>query len=602
MPVIPLHRGKRVYGVHPEASAGEAWDVIVIGSGMGGMSCAAALAKHGRRVLVLEQHYLPGGFSHMFARKGFEWDVGVHAIGEMRPGDVPYEMLRWLTDGQIKMVPLGNPYDRFHFHDGYEISFPDSREAFIATLKERFPEQAARLDRYFAVVEEAAKQAMAFFAFKSLPEGVERAGNAVLHAFKRDWWRSTTTEVLDQLGIEGKLRTLLTVHWGYIGSTPDESSFPVHALTHTHFWRGAYYPEGGAKVFAAHLLGAVVDAGGQVLVRATVDEVLVEGGRAAGVRLSDGAVFRAPIVVSAAGARTTVHKLAPSRYRDTAWAKDIRALPDSPSYVCLNLGFEGDITEDEGSAANLWLYETWDNNQKLWDIADPTARAPILYCSFPSLKDPLHVAGKKLKHTGECVTFVPWEAFEPWVGSTLDQRGEAYDRLKKDLEDRLLAHLRDRLPGLMKKLVYHELLDPAHDRVVHRREPGGHLRTGRDARALPLHEAEDEDAARGLLHDGRGRGLARRRRGAVERDAHRGHDRPAGVPADDLIRARRGRAAIAERDFPMPKRSGAWGTATRHRRWHGAAPGDGIDSDLVKRDRGRVTAHHEASGASPRRG
>jgi all-trans-retinol 13,14-reductase len=460
MAVIPLHRGKRVYGVHPEAGVSAAWDAIVIGSGMGGMSCAAALARLGRRVLVLEQHYLPGGFSHMFARKGFEWDVGVHAIGEMAPGDVPFKMLDWLSGGQIKMVSLGNPYDRFHFHDGYEISFPDSREAFVATLKARFPEQAARLDRYFEVVEAAAKQAMAFFAFKSLPEGVERAGNGLLHAVRRNWWKSTTTEVLDELGIEGKLRTLLTVHWGYIGSTPDESSFPVHALTHTHFWRGAYYPEGGAKVFAAHLLGAVVDAGGQVLVRATVAEVLVEGGRAAGVRMSDGAVFRAPIVVSAAGAKTTVNKLAPARYRDSPWATEIRALPDSPSYVCLNLGFEGDITEDEGAAANLWLYETWDNNHKLWDVSDPASRAPILYCSFPSLKDPRHVAGKKVRHTGECVTFVPWETFAPWQGTALDDRGAAYAALKQDVEDRLLAHLRDRLPGLMKKLVYHELSTP----------------------------------------------------------------------------------------------------------------------------------------------
>lgn len=460
MSVIPLHRGKRVYGVYPEVTASAAWDVIVIGSGMGGMTCAAALAKHGRRVLVLEQHYLPGGFSHMFARKGFEWDVGVHAIGEMAPGDVPFKMLNWLTNGQVKMVSLGNPYDRFHFHDGYEISFPDSREAFIATLKARFPEQSTRLDRYFEVVEEAAKQAMAFFAFKSLPEGVERVGNGVLHALTRNWWKSTTSEVLNELGIEGRLRTLLTVHWGYIGSTPDESSFPVHALTHTHFWRGAYYPEGGAKVFAAHMLGNVVDAGGLVLVRASVSEILVERGRAAGVRMSDGVEFRAPIVVSATGAKTTVNKLVPAGYRDTAWATDIRALPDSPSYVCLNLGFEGDITEDEGAAANLWLYETWNNNHKLWDIADPTARAPILYCSFPSLKDPLHKTGKKLKHTGECVTFVPWDAFQPWKDTALDARSEAYATLKKDIEDRLLAHLRHRLPGLMKKLTYHELSTP----------------------------------------------------------------------------------------------------------------------------------------------
>ena len=138
MPVIPVHRGKRVYGVHPDPTARAAWDVIVIGSGMGGMTCAAALAKHGRRVLVLEQHYLPGGFSHMFARKGFEWDVGVHAIGEMRPGDVPFKMLDWLTgktSARIgdRLITIGETDGRFNIGHGFRINFV--RLAPLAVLK-----------------------------------------------------------------------------------------------------------------------------------------------------------------------------------------------------------------------------------------------------------------------------------------------------------------------------------------------------------------------------------------------------------------------------------------------------------------------------------
>jgi all-trans-retinol 13,14-reductase len=459
MAVIPTFGGKRVYETYPEGTSGP-FDVIVIGAGMGGMSCAAALAKYGHRVLVLEQHYLPGGFTHMFGRKGYEWDVGVHAIGEMRPGDMPFEMLNWLTDGAVRMVPLGNPYDRFEFHDGYSVHFPDTKAAFVADLKSRFPEQAGKLDRYFEAVEAASKQALAFFAFKSLPETVERLGNRALYAFRRNPWEMTTSQVLDEIGIEGKLRTLLTVHWGYIGSTPDESSFPVHALTHTHFWNGAYYPEGGAKAFAEHMLRNVLEAGGRVVTRASVETIVTENGRAVGVRMKDGVELRAKVVVSATGAKTTVRRLAPPSLRESRWGRDILSIPDSPSYICLNLGFEGDITEHGAAASNLWLYETWDNNDKLWDVSDKASKAPILYCSFPSLKDPRHDPGKKQRHTGECVTFVPWSLFEPWKDTELDARPADYEALKKDIEERLLAHLRARLPGLMSMLRYHELSTP----------------------------------------------------------------------------------------------------------------------------------------------
>src|SRR4051794_31543870 len=90
------------------------WDVIVVGSGMGGMATAAALAKHGRRCLVLEQHYVPGGFTHTFSRKNFTWDVGVHCVGEMSERQLPGRLLSWLSDGRLKWQHMGDVYEKFY--------------------------------------------------------------------------------------------------------------------------------------------------------------------------------------------------------------------------------------------------------------------------------------------------------------------------------------------------------------------------------------------------------------------------------------------------------------------------------------------------------
>lgn len=459
MSVIPMHQGERVYQPFSARKAVRL-DAIVIGSGMGGMCCAAALAKYRKRVAVLEQHYIPGGLTHSFARKGFQWDAGVHAVGEMKAGDLPARILGWLGNGKIEMTSLGNPYDRFRFFDGTSVEFADTKAAYVAMLKARFPEQADRIDRYIAIVDKAGKEALAFFALKSFPQGVDVLISRLLKLARRDFWAVTTAQMLDEIGIEGKLRTVLTVHWGYIGSPPSESSFAVHALTHTHFWNGAYYPRGGSKALAEHILANVVDAGGEVLTKAAVDQIIVKKGRAIGVRTKSGEELFAKVVISAAGAKATVDKLLPPELRKSPWASAISRLKSSPPYICLNLGFEGDIRAAGASAANLWLYSTWSNEEKTWAVGDPKSVAPILYISFPSLKDVDHLPGPRGKQTGECVTFVDWSAFARWEGTESGKRDVDYEELKTQIEQRLIAQLTQAMPELMSKLVYHELSSP----------------------------------------------------------------------------------------------------------------------------------------------
>ena len=102
------------------------FDAIIIGSGIGGMTAAALLAKTGMRCCILEQHYVPGGFTHTFTRKNYRWDVGVHAVGEVTVRSMPGRLLRALTDGKLEWAPLGPVYDAFHFPGGMQVDFPDS--------------------------------------------------------------------------------------------------------------------------------------------------------------------------------------------------------------------------------------------------------------------------------------------------------------------------------------------------------------------------------------------------------------------------------------------------------------------------------------------
>ena len=118
----------------------ETYDVVVIGSGMGGLSAASLLAGlHGRRVCVLERHSTPGGFTHSFRRPGgWEWDVGLHYVGDMAPGALPRRLMDRITGGAVTWQRLPEPFEQLHFPD-FGFAFQGNPEAFAADLAAAFP-------------------------------------------------------------------------------------------------------------------------------------------------------------------------------------------------------------------------------------------------------------------------------------------------------------------------------------------------------------------------------------------------------------------------------------------------------------------------------
>jgi len=441
------------------------WDTIVIGSGMGGMTCAAILALLGERVLVLEQHYVPGGFTHSFTRRRYHWDVGVHAIGEVTEKSLSGRLLARLAGPGLRWASLGPVYDSFDYPGGLKIDFPDSPEQFRANLVAAFPQERDGIDRYLSMVRDAARAMRGFYLARAAPP---------LLAPLAEWWMGrkarpalelTVRDATARCTADERLRTVLAAQWGYYGAPPSRASFGLHALVVRHFLHGAWYPVGGAQEISRGLLKTVADRGGWTRLQADVQEVLVERGRAAGVRLAGGEVLRAPRVVSAAGVLATARRMLPESCREAAWTRELEGLRPGPAHLCLYLGFKGDIRAAGAGSANRWFYRTWDAEEETWRVdgwqgGSPLPEAPVLYCSFPSLKDPEHDPGPEQRHTGEVVTFAPWDAFSRWRESGWRKRGEDYDRFKADLQARMLAQFFEHMPALKPLLDFVDLSTP----------------------------------------------------------------------------------------------------------------------------------------------
>jgi all-trans-retinol 13,14-reductase len=452
----------RSYKQHRDLA--ERWDAIVIGSGIGGLSVAATMAKiAGTRVLVLERHYTAGGFTHTFRRPGYEWDVGVHYIGEVStPGKGMRRAFDFITDGQLDWADMGDVYDRFII-DGRAYDYVKGRERWRETMHGYFPNETRAIDRYLEKVEQASRKAQLFFAEKVLPAFVATMFGGLMRRPLLKEARVTTRDVLESLTQNQELIGVLTAQYGDYGLVPAESSFFVHAMMFRHFIRGAAYPVGGSSRIASTILPVIEAAGGEVVTNAEVAEILVEDGRAVGVKLSeDGRELRAPVVISDAGVRNTFGRLLPADLAEQKGLKSkIDVIEPSVAHLSLYLGLEGTSDELGLNKTNLWIYPSPHHEQNVQRFReDKNAPLPGVYLSFPSAKDPDFNRRCPGRSTIEVITFTPYEWFKPWEDTGWKKRGAEYEELKAGLSERLLGHLYDQVPSTRGRVDIAELSTP----------------------------------------------------------------------------------------------------------------------------------------------
>ena len=437
----------------------ETWDVIVVGSGMGGMSAAAALSRVGKRVLLLEQHQTLGGLTHSFSRDGFTWDVGVHYLSGMAPGDRARDLLNWLTDTPIDFVSLGSVYDTLHIGNSEPLSLSRPYEAQERDLKDRYPDQADAIEAWTVALREGREAMFKIFPTRGMPE---IAGDLL------DWWNRnaiakwcarTTREVIDEITDHPELAAVMAAQWGDHGGRPGKASFAVHALiAGAYLPSGSWYPVGGSAVFAEHMIPTITANGGEARAGVRVASLLFEGGTVAGVRTADGNEIRANAVVSDIGARETIDFLLPADIGHEGWTAKIRSLPSSIANFTVFLGFEGDIEAAGATKANHWIYPTGETDV-LWTDA-PDEPPPHMTVSFGSLKNPSHDPGPTQKHMGQILAWSDWDTVARWADLPPGERGDDYADFKRRAEATLMRQFEKYFPDLAKLVVYRELATP----------------------------------------------------------------------------------------------------------------------------------------------
>ena len=440
----------------------QTFDAIVIGSGIGGLTVAALLSKlYHKSVLVLEQHFTAGGFTHTFERKGkFHWDVGLHYVGDMGKGHTGKAVFDYLTNGNLHWQKMPDPFEKFVYPD-FTFEVYSEPDRFQADLIQRFPHERAAIRRYFSDVQKAAFWFGAHTMLELFP--------VWLHPFLRRMIRyfgaiarQTTQHYLDRNFQDARLKALLASQWGDYGLPPSRSCFGIHGVIVTHYFQGGWYPVGGSKAIAQAIIPVIEQAGGAVITQRRVTEILLESGVAVGVKAQNTArsnadleTYYAPIVVSDAGAFNTYLKLIPSNY-PLAERQKIQAFPKGNSMLTVYLGLKESPKKMGFRGENYWIYTTYNHDAIAQDPPIPSDSLPkFCYLSFPSLKDPLAQG-----HTAEIIAHVDYDFFSQWREQPWRRRGSDYSELKTQITQSLIQLVEKHYPGFQDLVEYAELSTP----------------------------------------------------------------------------------------------------------------------------------------------
>jgi len=437
----------------------EKFDTIVIGSGAGGLTGALCLAKAGQKVLVLEQHYVPGGWCHSFHLKGQRFSPGVHYIGLLDEGQSTNELYKALGIANDLVFFRMNPNAYEHCLIGKEkIDMPAGLDALCESLSQRFPAERKNIKKYLTLVEKVSQQVQlipkmsGFMDHLTIAFRTKEMGKYGLFSVKRviDWY------IKDPL-----LKSILNIQCGDHGLPPYKASFPVHCVVMYHYFSGAFYPMGGGAGIVKAMTTGLKKHGGEIRVKQFVKKILLENKKAIGVELEDGQKIFADAILSNADPDATYLKMVGEEHLSAGLKKKLSKTKYSVTSVILFLTLDMDLRSAGFDSGNYWSVKH-ENLDAVYDHLKDTnilegEEFPAVFLSCPTLKDPASFNGRH--HTLEVVTFIDNESFNKF-DKTSDYHSQAYADQKEIIIKKLLNNVEKIIPGAKKHVVQLELGTP----------------------------------------------------------------------------------------------------------------------------------------------
>ena len=438
--------------------AEDEFDAVIIGSGLGGLTCAAAFARQGFRPLVLEKHDRAGGYATSFKRPGgFEFDVSLHStsVGE--------------RNGIRNLIP-GFP----EITDVEFVPHPDLYRAVFPEHDFRVPQRnlagyADLLAGYFPQETDGIKGLLA--DMKGLETDIGRfsaaGGQVDMSRFPVDFphlfqnYARTWGQMADARIKDPKLKAIVSAMWAYYGLPPSRLSSIYYALpTAGYLEEGGYYPRGRSQTISDAFVGFIEKQGGKVLLQTGAEKILTKDGAAYGVLAKNGKTYRAKVVVSNANAYDTFHSMVEGGVELAEYLARIDGYSVSLSSFQVFLGLKKDLVRDVGiKDSEIFVAEGYDpeGEYEAARTAD-VERGGYGLTLYDNLFEGYSPKGKNTLNIISLQGYDPWEKFaaDYWKGNKA-----AYLAEKERIARVLIENVEKKfLPGLSKAIEVMEIGTP----------------------------------------------------------------------------------------------------------------------------------------------
>lgn len=399
------------------------YDVIIIGAGIGGLTCGCYLAKAGMKVLIIEKHWQVGGYCTSFKRKGFTFDASVHYIGGGRPNGEIGRMRREFSLDKFLTLRRIDPRDNIAFPD-FNILIRRQISATINELKIRFPFESINIDRFF----EFLSSKDFFYLYGKLR-------------------KKTFSDLLNNFFNDYKLKAFFCVMLGNIGL----SSHKVSALTSATLYRefvidGGYYPKGGNQAFADSLLKIFRRYKGELILSQEVKKLYLKNKRNNVVVFGNNKEEKCRFIVSNIDATATFTNLLENR--NTVIVKKLKGLKVSPSAFAVYLGLNINLKKILRNRCAVWKFSTYNVDNCYDNLEENLGKNKLKYivCTFPSFHDKrLAPQGKDIV---ELFILAPFKTKEFW------------DKNKELLSNKMIKKAEELIPGLSNSIEVKEIATP----------------------------------------------------------------------------------------------------------------------------------------------